>query len=168
MRIWVVAMVSAVLGTGCMSEALARRTFHQSATEMDLRYREVLGNLAMIAHEPSSLPVYSPIYSGTTTVQDNRQISNTTTLQYVLPPSTLVGFMSDVMTPQLQRQVADTWSLNPIAVPEKLEAMRCACQWVLFGRDFACHDCAGLLLTPEEVPPDSNRHFAVADKLAQL
>src|SRR5262249_3728346 len=126
-------------------------------------------DLAMIANEPSALPVYAPIYAGTPAISDNAQITSVTILQHLVPRSPQEGFNSEAMNPQLQRQDVENWSLDPIIVPEKLEAMRAACQWVIYGPERANRDNPGLLFKADDFPPeDRNRHFGVADQLAML
>jgi hypothetical protein len=172
-RVWVLALVPVIAGSGCvswgMAPRLAKRTMWQETSDMDLRYEEVLYNLAMIAREPTSLPVYAPIYAGTPAITDNAQISNSTALQHFIAPSAFEGFAQDSLNPQLQRQDVENWSLDPIIVPEKLEAMRACCQWVIYGPDFATRDHPGLLLSPDEFPvEDRDRHFNVADQLSRI
>jgi hypothetical protein len=144
---------------GCTSLALERRTLQQEATPTDIRYQEVLNNLAMVAHDPATLPAYSSIFAGSCQITDIATfVSNTT-----FGP----GAAAQVLNPQYNRAVLGNWTLDPINVPEKLEAIRCACRWVIYGQDAACKDCPGLLETPEQAPYPG-RHFGVADRLAAL
>jgi hypothetical protein len=119
----------------------------------------VLDNLAMVARNPAALPAYSSIFAGTAQITDTTQLVSTTTLG--------PGAGAQVFNPQFTRLVLGNWTLDPINTPEKLEAMRCACRWVIYGPEFACQDCAGLLATPEQAPYPG-RHFGVADRMAML
>jgi hypothetical protein len=173
MRKSLLVLVPLIACMGCMTDRLSKREVNQSKTDMQIRYHEVLYNLARIADDPSALPVYAPIYSATPAIQDSAQISNSTVLQLLLPAgkklNPLDGFSQDQISPQVQRQLLENWSLDPIIVPEKLEAIRCCCQWVLYGPECACRDHPGLLDKPDDFPPENRgRHFGVAERLAKL
>jgi hypothetical protein len=173
MRMLLLALAPAIACTGCMTDRLSQRAVNQASKDMEIRYHEVLINLARTADEPTALPVYAPIYSGTPAIQGNVQVASTTILQSLLPvgkkPSPFDGLQQEQIAPQLQRQLLENWSLDPVFVPEKLEAIRCACQWVIYGPERARIDYPGLLDKPDDFPPeDRSRHFGVADKLAKL
>jgi hypothetical protein len=161
---WLVVLASVMGVSGCTTFSLTQHTLAQVGTAADLRYHEVLDNLAMVAADPSALPVYSSIYAGSASVTDNAQVMSTTIWQHVVGAS---GFASEAANPQATRTVLENWTLDPIAVPEKLEALRCSCRWVLFGPDHACDDSPGILDTPEQ-SPTPGRHFGVSDRLAAL
>jgi hypothetical protein len=173
MRTRVFVLLPLLACTGCVGWGIAprltKRAVNQVASDMDLRYEEVLFNLAMIADEPTSLPVFAPIYAGTPAISDNFQIGNGTTVQHFFPASAFEGFAQDQLSPSLQRQDVENWSLDPITVPEKLEALRAACQWVVYGPEFALRDHPGILANPDDFPPeDRDRHFKVQDQLARI
>jgi hypothetical protein len=148
--------------------SLERHTLAQAGSVIDLRYREVLDNLALIANQPTALPAYSSIFSGLAQVTDTGQVLSTTIWQRVRGvPVVQNGFASEAASPQVSRTVFQNWTLDPIVVPEKIEAMRCACQWVLYGPERACSDCPDLLASPDQAP-GPGRHFGVADRLARL
>jgi hypothetical protein len=142
--------------------SLERHSVAQVDTTTDLRYREVLTNLAAIADDPATLPNYTSIFSGTIFVQDMGQIASTTTW----PWAPLVG--SQGTNPSVNRQISQNWTLDPIMVPEKLEAIRAACQWAIGGKDYVSAESRSLLDRPQDCAPGSERHFGVTDKLAEL
>jgi hypothetical protein len=125
--------------------SLNRHTLGQAESATDLRYRENLANLALIANNPSALPAYTSIYSGTASVQDQGQFGSTTTWPR--------GFNSEALNPQLNRQILQNWALDPIIHPEKLEAMRAACRWVIGGPEQLDEEAMSLLIRPEDAPP---------------
>jgi hypothetical protein len=177
MRTRVFVLLPLIACTGCVGWGIAprltKRAVNQVASDMDLRYEETLYNLAMIADEPTALPVVAPIYAGTPAISDNFSIGNGTTVQHFFPITAATapfeGFSQDQLSPALQRQDIENWSLDPITVPEKLEALRAACQWEIYGPEFAMRDHPGLLLNPDEFPPeDRERHFNVANSLAKI
>lgn len=156
----ILLLTCALAFSGCIVPALEGYTLQQGATPTDIRYQQVLDNLAMVANNPSALPAYSSIFAGTAQVTDTAQLASATTIGPF-------GAGGEILSPQYTRVVLGNWTLDPINSPEKLEALRGACQWVLFGEDFARHGCPGLLDTPEEAP-FPGRHFGVADRLATL
>ena len=167
MRPWILVAVSALACTSCTTASLNRHSLAQTETVTDLRYREVLDNLAMIAQNYSALPAYSSIFTGTAQITDNAQITSTTIWNVVgALASKTSGFFSEGANPQATRTTLENWTLDPIVIPEKLEAMRCACRWVVYGPDRTGDD-TGLLPSPDQARTPG-RHFGVADRLGRL
>jgi hypothetical protein len=162
MNVRIIVAAAVFVCPGCTMMSLERHSVAQVDTTTDLRYREVMNNLALIANDPSTLPNYTSIFSGTIFVQDMGQMVSTTTWPYVAS----VG--SQATNPSLNRQISQNWTLDPLLVPEKLEAMRAACQWAIGGPDHVSRDSMSLLVRPQDAPPGPNRHFSVADKLGEL
>jgi hypothetical protein len=163
MEVRIIAMAAAVcLSSGCTMMSLERHTVAQVDTTTELRYKEVMNNLAMIVNDPSSLPNYTSIFSGTIFVQDTGQLLSTTTW----PFAPLVG--SQATNPSVNRQISQNWTLDPVLVPEKLEAMRAACQWAIGGPAYVSQDSMSLLVRPQDAPVGPDRHFGVAANLAEL
>ncbi len=161
MKAWVIALAAASCTcTGCTMMSLERHTVGQIDSAIDLRYREMLDNLAIIADDPSTLPNYSSIFSGTPSVQDSGQVISTTTW-----PSSV---RSQGLNPSFNRQVSENWTLDPIMVPEKLEAIRACCQWAIGGRAHVYESSLSLLIRPEDAPVGSERHFGVLEQLDAL
>jgi hypothetical protein len=161
MKVWIIALaVAASTCTGCTMMSLERHTVGQIDSAIDLRYHEILDNLAMIADDPSTIPNYCSIFCGTPSVQDTGQVVSTTTL-----PSSV---RSQVLNPSFSRQVSQNWTLDPIMVPEKLEAIRACCQWAIGGREHVYEGSISLLIRPEDAPPGSERHFGVLEQLEAL
>jgi hypothetical protein len=140
--------------------SLERHTVAQTDSAMDVRYREVMDNLALIASNPSALPSYATIYSGAAAVQDTGQLISTTTWPHS------VG--SEALNPSLTRQITQNWVLDPLLDPEKIEAIRAACQWAIGGPDRVSKDSMSLLIRPDQAPRGPDRHFGVADQLSRL
>lgn len=76
MRIGALIILLIVTGSGCTSLALKRQAINQIETSADLRYKEVLDNLALFSDNPNSLPAYTLILSGTTKVLDQGSIGS--------------------------------------------------------------------------------------------
>ncbi|MGH7169972.1 MAG: hypothetical protein ACRELG_06830 [Gemmataceae bacterium] len=161
MKPWIMVMPALTLvSSGCTMMSLERHTIAQNSSAVDVRYREIVDNLAIIANDRSRLPNYSSIFVGTIFVQDQGQLISTTTWPFS------VGMQAT--NPSGNRQISQNWALDPIMAPEKLEAIRAACQWVIGGPDYVSKDSMSLLISPEEAPPGSARHFGVAKDLAKL
>jgi hypothetical protein len=167
MKPWILVLASALAVSGCTTLSLERHTLAQGVSAGELRYQEVVDNLALIANDPSTLPVYSSIYYGTIAVTDQGQIGAQTTWQHVKGVGSQNGFASQTVNPQLSRTVLQNWSLDPILVPEKLEAIRSAAQWAVYGPERVSPEGMSLLASPDE-DPAPGRHFGVRDRLARL
>lgn len=159
MKCWTLALV-ACLCTSCTMMSLKRHAVAQGNSATDLRYHEVMDNLAMIADDPTTLPSYASIFSGTAWVQDQGQQITTITWPRV--------FGAQAVNPMLNRQISQNWVLDTITSPEKVEAMRAACRWAIEGPEHIDKEGMSLLIRPELAEPGTERHFGGADKLAQL
>jgi len=82
MRLWILGVVALVY-CGCTMLSLERHTVAQNDSAMDMRYREVLENLALIARDPSALPSYASIFSRTIYVQDQGEFISTNIFPFI-------------------------------------------------------------------------------------
>jgi hypothetical protein len=168
MRATLAALVALVLLPGCTPSVLRQHSVSLSGATSDLRYREVIENLAMVYANPSAVPAYSSVYSAGMDVTDTAQIDGTTTwVHAVKPPS---GFSAQTMDIPITRTVKGTLTLDPTIVPEKLRAMRAICQWALFGEANVYPDHA-LLCTYRANPSSDGRprpYFGVDTELSDL
>jgi len=162
--------------TGCTSWALLRSTTEQGASSMDLRYRQVIENLAMVYAHQEYVPAYSTIYSGTADVNDNVKLTSQTswTRTAAKPSGYMTAFATQSIDVLGSRAIKNTWSLDPTIVPEKLRALRAACCWVTHGEAEVGPDHS---LLESYQPPDYEKgvlgspagyYFGVADKLSEL
>jgi hypothetical protein len=150
MRATLAALVALVLLPGCTPSVLRQHSVSLSGASSDLRYREVIENLAMVYANPSAVPAYSSVFSAAMDVTDTAQLDGTTTwVHAVKPPS---GFSAQTADIPLTRTVKGTLTLDPTIVPEKLRAMRAICQWALFGEANVYPD-RGLLNTYSATAP---------------
>ncbi len=167
MKLWMLALVANAC-TGCTMTSLERHSVAQTSSAIDLRYREIMDNLAMIADDPATLPSYASIFAGTIAVTDEEQLISTTMWQHVTGAVVQNGFASEAANPMVSRTINQNWVLDPIVIPEKLEAMRAACQWAIAGPQYVTPDSMSLLISPTKASPGPNRHFDVLDKLERL
>jgi hypothetical protein len=136
-----IPLVALLILSGCTTWALRQTTLSQAESSTDLRYREIIDNLAMIYANPDALPAYASIYTGAADINDNLKFTTQAIWTRTNPAA---GYMTafaaasaDVLGSRAEK---GTWTLDPTIVPEKLRAMRAACRWALFG--------------PEAVGPD--------------
>lgn len=159
MRYSIIATL-ALIQAGCTTLSLTRHSTAQVDSVADLRYQVVLDNVALIADDPTNLPSSIGLGAGTVFVQDQ----GTATTIPIWPFSG----GSVATTPAFSRQISQNWSLDPVLIPEKLEAIRAACQWAVGGPQFVKPSSMSLLIRPQEAPVGPERHFGVFDQLSQL
>jgi hypothetical protein len=167
MNRWNFLIIMIATTPGCTMLSLERHTLHQSTSAGDIRYQELMGNLAMVARDRSALPAYSTIFYGTISVGDSGQIGSTTTWQHVIGAGAQNGFSSEALNPQLSRTVLQNWSLDPILGPERIEAIRALLRWSIYGRETLTANELSLLASPDQ-NPSPGRHFGVLQQLEQL
>ena len=141
-------LLTMVTSPGCTAVALKQATLAHANSAMDLRYREVVENLAISAASPHTLPAYSSIYAGTTDVNDNlRATSATIWVRAALThPLRYVQYFSTQSADFIgSRAVKSNWTLDPAIAPEKLRAMRAACRWMTQGVENVGSDMAYLM-----------------------
>ena len=176
---WLLVLSAVIPATGCTNLALNRDSLKMAESLTDLRYQEVMENLAMIAANPATLPSFSSIYAGTTDVSDTVSGNSVTTLTRVLskPVGSATNISAESNDVMLMRMVRDNWTLDPVVVPEKLRALRLACWWVLFGPEAVTNDYDVYLThyRPKNLDPNNSFpgdpagfYFDVADRLAKL
>jgi hypothetical protein len=156
---------------------LERATLAHAESSTDLRYKEAIENLAMIASNPGLLPAYSSIHAGTTDVTDTvRGSSASTWARAAMKPFRYATYFATQNADFTgSRAVKSNWTLDPVIVPEKLRAMRAACRWVAFGPENVGPDIRFLKryqppqFYMEEVPGCENGYyFDVEDRLLAL
>jgi hypothetical protein len=164
MRAFLIATVALVLLPGCTWTALRQQSVELSGAGADLRYREVIENLAMISANPWRLPSYSSIYAGAMDVLDSVQIDGSSTWVHSLP--TPSGFTQQTMDIPASRAMKGTLTLDPTIVPEKLRALRAACQWAVFSAVYAEADFKLLEAYGADLPPGD--YFGVKKDLEEI
>ena len=145
---------------------------------MDLRYREVMQNLALTDANPEALPAYTSIFAGTADLDDfgpSRFVHDVAAGSVRRKGPFVTLFNQQSLDLPASRTLKDNWQLDPTIVPEKLQAMQCACRWVLFGYQNAGPDSWMLGPGPPPDPPTLQTQqaarlcfFNVSDRLWQL
>jgi hypothetical protein len=141
MRKVLILSACAFLFAGCTHISLERNTLKQVSTVTDLRYREVLTNVAAMCKDPSYLPAFAMITGGGTQIGDSLSSNPGGTLN--IP--TTSGSVSIGVT--AGRNVQENWTTDPIKDPDALEAMRCALQVACGQCSEVSESCAELLAT---------------------
>jgi hypothetical protein len=158
-----ILFASGIFNTGCTALSLRRNTIDQAETYMDMNYKQVMENLAMIYCEPESLPSCSVISYGTMDVLDS--LTGTTGVTMSTVP--VVGALDF----PAQRTIKGNWAATPVVTPEALRALQMAFRHVLF-RDpvFSCaigHNQYVSLAKYKACAPQGF-YFGVADDLADI
>jgi hypothetical protein len=163
MRAKLAALIALVLLPGCTWTALRQESVELSGSGADFRYREVIEDLAMISANPWTLPSYSSVYASSMDISDSVQLGGTTTwVHSITAPS---GFFSQTLDIPAGRTVKGALTLDPTIAPEKLRALRAACQWVVFDGDVPADR---LLLDAYQAGFPPGNYFGVADELSKL
>ncbi len=168
----IAALTAAVACSGCTTMSLERHTANQVQSLVDFRYQQTLDCLAAVADNPASLPSYSLLSAGITKISDTGGLASTTVWQHTVPAAAsgiaIRGFASEGLGATLGRAPTLSWTLIAVADHSQLEAMRCACQWALYGPTEACGSCSSLLANPEPISNTPGPHYGVVDRLRRL
>jgi hypothetical protein len=129
MRRLIFALALAPLGAGCTSTALERYTVAQIASVADVRYQEVVDNLARVAANPAVLPSLAVVADGTAQVVDSGTIDAKTLWMRAM----FRGFSMETLTLSGYRSPQPYWTLEPVSDHEKVEAAWAALRWAVWG-----------------------------------
>jgi len=150
---------------GCTWTALRHESVELSGSGADFRYRELIEDLAMVSANPWTLPSYSSVYATSMDVSDSVQIGGTTTWTHAITAPS--GFFSQNLDIPSSRSVKGSLNLDPMIAPEKLRALRAACQWVVYDQQ-ALTPLDGLLLDKYQPQYPPGNYFGVAEDLRKL
>jgi hypothetical protein len=116
----------------------------------------------MVAASPDTLPSYALLSNGVTALSDTGVVNPTSSWSGAPEVfKTQAVAITGSRSPQLQ------WTVSPVADYTQLEAMRCACRWVLAGPEEADPASTHILADPE-TDTSPGPHFGVAWRLAKL
>jgi len=158
-----IVLAGVALGcAGCTTTALEQYTLRQIQSSVDYRYQATLNCLAAVADNPDALPSLCLQSSGGTRLTDMESASATTTW------NRMVGsFAMQTLGVTLNRSPQEQWTVVPVADYSQMEALRCACLWMLGGPEAIRTSFDGILDSPV-----ANRspgpHFGVAKRLADI
>ena len=146
-------LVLPLMFSGCMAKMLEQNTINQASTITDIRFRQVIDNLALIACHPDELPSYAAVGEGTQSFTEQWSCSAAT----LWTKATFKGFSSETLGLGYEQIIQPAWTLDPIFDQDQLAALHAAFCWVVYGPP----------------PPDSNAKkvldlFQVFRDLAKL
>ena len=161
MRTWYALITASMLCAGCTTVNLEHLTVNQSMTQTDLRYHQVMDNLARVAANPATLPSIGVVSEGTALISDTAGLDTLT-----LWNRALNGFAASTVTPSGKTNPDVQWTLEPAGDHEVVEALRCAFVWAINGQP-SSPECMEIL---RDYYPGETKgyHFGVADKLHKL
>jgi hypothetical protein len=168
MKCSVAALLALVVCTGCTTQSLRRHTLSQVESVADLRYREVMENLAIVDDNPAALPTHTSIYTGSTDITDTIPVTAGLSWVRTIPKigAAFTAFSTGSLDFATSRGIKKNWTLDPTVAPEKVYALRCACWWVLFGENNQLGDSRTLDVYDTHYPP--GMYFEVANDLRNL
>jgi hypothetical protein len=159
---------------GCTSGSLKHYTVNQALSVSDMRYNQVIHDLAAVAENSGKLPSFALTASGIANVSRTVSVDTTT-----LWDQAIKGFSKETLTAFGQHNPELIWTLSPVASEPQLEALYYACLWVTYGpppegsrpmellRELRVEDLNGCAL-PGTTMPNPGFHFGVAKQLAAL
>jgi hypothetical protein len=127
MRWWCVACLA--LSSGCVATSLGDHTVNQAMSITDLRYQEVVDNLAIVAHNDGTLPSFAVASGGVANVTNTFSADATTIFSNVVN-----GFAEEVLNAFGTHNPELNWTVDPVVAEPLLEGLRDACVW-------AIHEC---------------------------
>lgn len=163
MRTGLLLSVLATAAQGCTAVELERHTVNQALSVTDLRYREILNALALVAYNPGALPAFSVIASGTANVTNTAQVESITLWDIMA----FKGFSKQTVALMGRYQPEQQWQLNPVVSQPQLKGLWYACLWMIQGPPPPGSEAWDLLRAPSYGEIEGY-HLAVLDKLAQV
>jgi hypothetical protein len=180
MRFGIFLSALAVVASGCTAAMLDRQTVNQTISITDMRYQEVMDNLAVVAHNTGTLPSFALNGGG---------VSQVTNLVSVEPKTTWdpVGFISQALNVAGKHNPQVQWNFEAATSNVQLAALRYACIWAGCGPEYVDPDGIEYLRAPKRSdifptptctdtwppcdapsPPPAIPHFDVMNRLQQL
>jgi hypothetical protein len=160
---------------GCTAEMIDRHTVNQSMSVADMRYQEIMDNLAVIAHNTGTMPSFAINGGGTP------QVTNLVSIE----PKTSwdpVGFLSQTLNAAGKYNPQVFWTFEAVTTPAQLTALRYACIWATCGAEHVDPEGREYLRAPQRSdvfptdpcpknPPAAATaipHFDVLSRLEQI
>jgi hypothetical protein len=174
MRAIVLVFLVFVSCGGCAAPPLKHYTLNQALSVSDMRYQQVLKDLAAVANNSGTLPSFALTAGGAANVTNTLSLETTT-----LWDQAVKGFSMETLTAFAQHSPDLQWTLSPVASAPLLEGLGYACLWALNGPPPEGSRPMELLREPRFtdvsacVPAGAGRpkptyHLGVASQLAAL
>jgi hypothetical protein len=113
---------------GCTATQLERYMLNQSLSVTDMRYQQVMNDLARVAQNSGSLPEFAVTAAGVANVTNTVSIDTAT-----LWDAAVYGFSKETLTAFGQHNPELQWTLDPAANEPALEGLYYACLWAIHG-----------------------------------
>jgi hypothetical protein len=123
-----VVMAAVTACGGCTATSLKNYTLNQALSVSDMRYRQVMHDLAVVANNPGVLPAFALTGSGTATVARTASIDTTTIWDQAVR-----GFSREMLLGSATHNPQLMWTLTPVVAEPQLEALHYACLWAILG-----------------------------------
>lgn len=108
-------LLAVLVLTGCTHHSLSRNTVRATTTVMDIQYRSVLANLAMMSAHAEALPNHAHLADGVVQINDRAGFGQS---------GGFTGLGGDLgieqFGPSGQRQVTEQWGTDATTDPERL------------------------------------------------
>ncbi len=105
--------------TGCTHHQLTRSAVLTTGTVMDIQYRTVLTNLAMLSSHPEALPSHIDLVDGVVQVNDEAAFGTSGGFT-----STGTRFGIERYGPSGRRQVSEQWGTDAVTDPQRLTGLQ--------------------------------------------
>jgi hypothetical protein len=128
MRTTSLLAVLSLISCGCVSTSLEHYALNQALTVSDMRYKQVMHDLAVVADNRGSLPSFALTAGGLANVTHTVSIDTAT-----LWDAAVKGFSKETLAAFGQHNPELQWTLDPIVSEPQLEALGYACMWALDG-----------------------------------
>jgi hypothetical protein len=169
MRACLPALMLVGILSGCTTEALNHESANQVVSLVDMRYQEMLDNLAFVAHNNGVLPSFCVTDSGVASVADMINLESKTTWL-------ATGFSTELLNIFGKRNPELYWTIYPAVSEPQLKALWYASYWALYGPLEPGSEGYDLLrgplredvFPPPGVPFVSKPHFDVVHRLNRI
>jgi hypothetical protein len=128
MKMTLSAVLLFAVCSGCSSTSLQQYTLNQSMTVSDMRYKQVMFDLAVIAENRGKLPSFALTGGGLANVTNTVSFDSAT-----LWAEAVRGFSQDTLAASGQHNPELQWTLDPIVSEPQLEALGYAFMWAIYG-----------------------------------
>lgn len=117
---WVVLLAVCGTASGCTHKQLTESTVNTASTIMEVHYRSVLANLAMLSCQPETLPNHIRLGEGVVQINDEIGMGNAGGFTSVAE----TAFGIDRIGPNGSRRVSEQWGTDAVGDPLDVKALQ--------------------------------------------
>lgn len=128
--LWALMLLGTACATGCTDMQLRTNTVRESQTVVEIEQQQVLDNLALFVSNFNAMPSFAYPNLGSAIVTDSGTAGLAPTWGRVVQGPTAGQFLFTALGLSFtgSRQAQESFTLQPVNDPRKLELMRCAYQ----------------------------------------